>query len=110
MLQSEYDSWKSRLVQTCTNGSAVVVKDGGQVVSEGIAYGMLIAVGMGDQVLFDALWQFYTEHLDAQGLMNWSMAVCDPPGNNNANAATDVSSMRLWRSCKRTLAGRMAAI
>ncbi len=89
-LQQEYADWKSRLVEECPNdASAVVVKDGGQVVSEGIAYGMLISVNMDDQALFDKLWKFYLDHVDDNGMMNWSMGVCEAPGNNDANAATD---------------------
>src|SRR4029078_12616077 len=41
-------------------------------VSEGIAYGMLIAVYMGskdDQMLFDDLWQSLQVHLNANALM-----------------------------------------
>jgi endo-1,4-beta-D-glucanase Y len=41
-------------------------------VSEGIAYGMLIAVYMDDQSLFDDLWQYEQQFLDGKtGLMNW---------------------------------------
>jgi len=45
-------------------------------VSEGIAYGMLIAVYMGakdDQMLFDDLWRYSQAHLNANGLMNWAI-------------------------------------
>src|SRR6188768_2920441 len=87
-LETEYAAWKMAHVETCTNGSLVVVKDG-QVVSEGIAYGMLLSVAMADQPLFDGLWKFYQDHLDKNGLMNWQVDKCAAPGNNNANAATD---------------------
>ena len=87
-LQSEYASWKMAHVEACANGSQVVVSDGA-VVSEGIAYGMLLSVAMADQALFDGLWKFYQEHLDKNGLMNWKTAKCEAPSNNNANAATD---------------------
>lgn len=41
-------------------------------VSEGIAYGMLIAVFMDEQDLFDDLWQYEQKWLDGgTGLMNW---------------------------------------
>lgn len=40
-------------------------------VSEGIAYGMLIAVYMDDQHLFDELWKYEQQHLDPRGLMDW---------------------------------------
>jgi endo-1,4-beta-D-glucanase Y len=88
MLQTEYDAWKKAHAQACSNGSWVVVKDG-SVVSEGIGYGMLLAAGMNDQPLFDNLWKYYQDHLDANGLMNWATGLCDSPGNNKANAATD---------------------
>ena len=88
LLQSEYDAWKQAHAEACTNGSWVVVKDGG-VVSEGIAYGMLLAAAMGDQPFFDGLWKYYQDHLDNNGLMNWTTGKCDAPGNNNTGAATD---------------------
>ena len=43
----------------------------GSTVSEGIGYGMLIAVYMGDQALFDDLWRYEQGWLDDNGLMNW---------------------------------------
>lgn len=88
LLSNEYATWKDRHVQTCADGSSVVVKDGA-VVSEGIAYGMLLAVNFDDRELFDGLWQYYTDHVDENGLMNWATSLCESPGNNNANAATD---------------------
>jgi hypothetical protein len=42
-------------------------------VSEGIAYGMLIAVYMDDQALFDGLWKYEQKFLDARGLMDWAV-------------------------------------
>jgi len=45
-------------------------------VSEGIAYGMLMAVYMGtkdDQMLFDDLWRYSQAHLNGNGLMNWAI-------------------------------------
>jgi len=89
MLASEYSTWKGRHAQTCPDGSSVIKKDAGSVVSEGIAYGMLLSAAADDRPLFDGLWKYYTDHLDPNGLMNWSTAVCDAAGNNNANAATD---------------------
>ncbi len=49
---------------------------------------MLLSVAMADQVLFDGLWKYYQDHLDKNGLMNWTTAKCEAPGNNNAYAAT----------------------
>jgi endo-1,4-beta-D-glucanase Y len=91
MLDQAYAAWKASHVQACDNGtnSSVVKKDGGSVVSEGIAYGMLLSAAFGDRELFDRLYKFYNDHLDENGLMNWSMEICAAPGNNNAHAATD---------------------
>ncbi|MEO6600267.1 MAG: glycosyl hydrolase family 8 [Polyangiaceae bacterium] len=87
-LQSEYATWKAAHVEACSNGSWVVVSDG-NVVSEGIGYGMLLAVAMSEQTLFDGFWKYYQDHLDNNGLMNWKTGKCESPGNNNQNAATD---------------------
>jgi endo-1,4-beta-D-glucanase Y len=89
LLQSEYAAWKSAHAQDCGDGSWVIKKDAGSVVSEGIAYGMLLSAAMNDQSLFDGVWKYYNDHLDAQGLMNWATGVCDAPGDNEANAASD---------------------
>src|SRR5882724_11706764 len=89
-LAAEYQSWKTAYVLDCpTSNSAAVNAGGNSVVSEGIGYGMLLSVANDDRPLFDKLWKFYTDHVDPRGLMNWSMSGCAPPGNNNANAATD---------------------
>jgi endoglucanase len=87
-LSLEYSAWKAAHVRACSNGSSVVVKDG-RVVSEGIGYGMLLSVAMADQLVFDGLWKYYEDHLDKNGLLNWSTGLCDAPANNNSNAATD---------------------
>jgi endo-1,4-beta-D-glucanase Y len=89
LLASEYANWKTKHTQTCSDGSAVVKKDEGSVVSEGIGYGLLLAVNFDDRTLFDGLWKYYLGHEDPNGLMNWSTGVCDAAGNNNAFAATD---------------------
>jgi endo-1,4-beta-D-glucanase Y len=88
-LTDEYNAWKAAHAQSCSNGSWVVKKDAGSVVSEGIGYGMLLSANRNDRVLFDGLWKYYGDHLDSKGLMNWATGLCDAPGNNNANAATD---------------------
>ena len=87
-LQAEYAAWKAAHVEACSNGSSVVVTER-DVGSEGIGYGMLLAAAMSDQALFDGFWKYYQDHLDNDGLMNWTTSVCEAPGNNNKNAATD---------------------
>src|SRR5215510_14436263 len=59
-------------------------------VSEGIAYGMLMAVYMAtkdDQTLFDDLWRYSQAHLNGNGLMNW--AISSGGMTTGGGAATD---------------------
>jgi endo-1,4-beta-D-glucanase Y len=89
-LAADYETWKTGYVRECAaTSSAAVLMDSSTVVSEGIGYGMLLSAANADRALFDKLWKFYTDHGDMRGLMNWRVAPCDPPGNNNANSATD---------------------
>ena len=103
-LTTEYAAWKLTHVAACDNGSSAVLKDPGTVVSEGIGYGMLLAVAMNDEPLFDGFEKYYFDHLDKNGLMNWTTGKCDAPGNNNSNAATDAdldSTMALVQAAAR---------
>ncbi len=90
-VMAAYTKWKADLVTSNGAGGFQRVQrtssDGlGQngatplnsTVSEGIGYGMLIAVYMGDHTLFDNLWKYEQLHLDGNGLMNWSI---DSSGN-----------------------------
>jgi hypothetical protein len=64
-------------------------------VSEGIGYGMLIAVYMGDHTLFDNLWKYSQLHLDGNGLMNWSIGA-DGKSTPGMGAATDADEDIAW--------------
>ncbi|MEO7670365.1 MAG: glycosyl hydrolase family 8, partial [Polyangia bacterium] len=58
--------------------------------SEGIGYGMLAAVMMNDQTVFDQLWKYEQLHLDRNGLMNWEIAPDGTaPTAGGTGAATD---------------------
>ncbi len=82
---SAYASWKSTYVTSSgAPGGALRVTDpqtlncGGTsvqngTVSEGMGYGMLAAVYMGDQSTFDQLLAYINAHLDSKGLMNWCL-------------------------------------
>jgi endo-1,4-beta-D-glucanase Y len=61
----------------------------GSTVSEGIGYGMLIAVYMNDPTLFDGLWKYEQLHLDEFGLMNWSISPTGALNPNGTGGATD---------------------
>lgn len=114
-VQNEYNSWYAEQVTTTgagpagasgvvggvtvyqrvqRNGDPTLVAD--STVSEGIGYGMMIAVYMNNQSLFDNLWNYEQLHLDANGLMNWYI---DPGGSTDANgggAATDADEDMAW--------------
>lgn len=64
-------------------------------VSEGIAYGMLIAVMLDDQALFDDFWSYAQLFLNKSGLMDWYIA---PDGNSRlgVGAATDADEDMAW--------------
>jgi len=96
-VQAAYSQWKTDLVTSDgANGHFRVKRtanDGvdacrplGSTVSEGIGYGMLAAVYMNDQPLFDGLWAFEQENLDPNGLMNWAP---EGTGADCGGAATD---------------------
>jgi endoglucanase len=91
-LASEYTSWKSGYYRDCGDGSACVVDfSSNRCVSEGIGYGMLIAVNLNHQAEFNALWNFYKARRNANGLMNWSYGYQGACSMNvwGNNAATD---------------------
>ena len=75
-----YNAWKAALV----SGNKVIrPENGNDTVSEGIAYGMLIAVNMNDQTLFDSLYSYWHGNVAAGNLMTW----CIPAGGGSCNAS-----------------------
>jgi endo-1,4-beta-D-glucanase Y len=83
-VQAAYDLWKRETVTADgANGfrrvkrlasDPVIGMDATSTVSEGIAYGMMMAVYMDDQALFDDLWRYEQRHLDPNGLMDWHIS------------------------------------
>ncbi len=45
----------------------------GSTVSEGMGYGLLLAVYNDDQAVFDRLWQYTAKYLNGNGLMDWEI-------------------------------------
>jgi Glycosyl hydrolases family 8 len=78
-VRAAFDWWKKQMVTSEGAGGHLRVKrmptdtglDPGSTVSEGIGYGMLIAVYMNDQPLFDELWKYEQQWLSQNGLMDW---------------------------------------
>jgi endo-1,4-beta-D-glucanase Y len=107
-----YTKWKADLVVSDSKSGGQRVQrtstDGvnantpaNSTVSEGIGYGLIIAVYMGDHTLFDNLWKYEQAHLDPNGLMNWSI---DSSGNTTSSGgmtlggggATDADEDMAW--------------
>ncbi|WP_081428666.1 glycosyl hydrolase family 8 [Cytophaga hutchinsonii] len=85
---NNYNTWKTNYVEACSNGRFRVKFDNrSQTVSEGIAYGMLLAAYSGDRTLFDGLWNYYKDNRNGNGVMNWKINGCS--GTAGANGATD---------------------
>ncbi len=107
-LQSEYAAWQDAHVQACPNGSAIVMGDEA-ALSQGIGYGMLLAAAMGQKAQFDAFFRYYQEHLDKDGLMNWSTLRAKHPGTTTATPRPTPTWTSPWRSCKPPRSGRTGA-
>jgi endo-1,4-beta-D-glucanase Y len=108
-LDAAFQAWKDDLVTAEGAGGFRRVRrpdtpDGlaDSTVSEGIAYGMLIAVYMDDQALFDDLWQYEQAWVDDLGLMRWyvdptgTKACPDDPPGQSCGAATDSDEDMAW--------------
>jgi endo-1,4-beta-D-glucanase Y len=92
ILQREYAHWKQTYITDTNAGPAprLRVVGGTQddtTVSEGQAYGMLLAIAFDDPPTFDRLWLFNTDHLNTTGLMHWHIG--GHQQIEGAGAATD---------------------
>lgn len=82
-VRAAYDLWKETVVTDSGAGGFLRVRkpDSGTVidstVSEGMGYGLLLAVYMDDQDVFDNLWKYTKLYFNGNGLMNWEV---DPDG------------------------------
>jgi len=97
-----FSSWRSEIVTA--DGARGFVRtrrpdtpDGqaNSTVSEGIAYGMIIAVMFDDQALFDGFWSYARCFLNQNGLMDWYIA---PDGSRplGVGAASDADEDMAW--------------
>lgn len=67
-------------------------------VSEGIAYGMLLAAYADEKGNFDALFKFYKANVNGNGIMNWGInsPSCAKVGENGATDAELDVAWALW--------------
>lgn len=70
MIKSHYTKWKKAWYNS-SNGWIYAPEGTGSTVSEAIAYGMLIAVYMDDQTMFDKVYGVWTANGGNGGGMNW---------------------------------------
>jgi endo-1,4-beta-D-glucanase Y len=114
-VERAFCQWKSDTVTTdgvgkCPDGGCLRVRrpnepgtlEKDSTVSEGIAYGMLIAVYMNDQTLFDGLWKYEQQFLDEHGLMHWYIKAdgSGPAGNGGATDADEDMAFALLMADK----------
>jgi endo-1,4-beta-D-glucanase Y len=93
-LTNMYANWKATFVTPCGGNCVMRPENANDVVSEGIAYGMLIAVNMNDKTLFDALWSYEQGHKAAGNLMTWCLGSAKSGGmgsgcSQSGGSATD---------------------
>lgn len=104
--RTAYEQWKQELVVPAGNFRRVNRPDleagiVNSTVSEGIAYGMILAVFMDDQPLLDDLWQYSQQHLNGKGLMIWLIDSSGNPGMESSGqaaggSATDADEDMAW--------------
>jgi endo-1,4-beta-D-glucanase Y len=85
-LVDAYNQWKSTFVVGSGTSTRVQrPENADDTVSEGIGYGMLIAVYMGDQTLFNGLWSYSqaSGHTASGMLMTW----CIPGGGGGTGTS-----------------------
>lgn len=101
-VRERYEEWKRDNVTADGAGGELRVKrpnepglEPNSTVSEGIAYGMLLAVYMNDQSLFDALWRYEQKWLNDNKLMHWYI---NAAGTQilGENAASDADEDMAW--------------
>ena len=107
-LVQAYTNWKNTFVIPAGAGFRVQrPENGNDTVSEGIAYGMLIAVYMNDKPLFDGLWTYWkTLQATADGpLMTWN----NSGGAGSATDADEDAAFALLEASKKFTGGTYAA-
>lgn len=86
MLDSEWQSWKAaHITSNGAGGFKRVQRDAStkyDTVSEGLGYGLILAVYFDEQALFNDLFGYVKAHTNGKGFMNWHI---DPNGSPTTN-------------------------
>jgi endo-1,4-beta-D-glucanase Y len=100
LARTAYTKWRTELVTSDGAGGFQRVRrpnnENDTTVSEGIAYGMIFAVVMDDQTLFDAFWKYSQLHVNGNGLMNWKVEASGMVLMDGVGAATDADEDIAW--------------
>ncbi len=91
-LKTDFETWWGQYYEESGQLARIKFDDKSLTVSEGIGYGMLLAVYMSDnnksyQTEFDKLWTYYNSFLNENGLMHWQISGFSHVVGSNA--ATD---------------------
>jgi endo-1,4-beta-D-glucanase Y len=114
-INQAWNEWKSAQItaQNAGGGGRLRVMGGvnnQSTVSEGQAYGLLFASIFDDQTIFDGLWLFTSDHLNANGLMDWYIG--NPGQRLGSGAATDADediALALVNACIKVQQGAWPA-
>jgi len=88
-IEAAYTEWKTAYYRECGSEAYVFKTDTNNVVSEGIAYGMLITANADKPDEFGKLWTYYKNRRNGNGVMNWSYASGCSGGKTGDNGASD---------------------
>ena len=108
LLSDAYVNWKANFVKADGSNMKVISPeiDNGATVSEGIAYGMMIAVYMGDKALFDGLYGYWKANaVSGTTLMTWKI----PGGSGSATDADEDAAFALLEASKQWSTGGYSA-
>ncbi len=98
--QTAYTVLMNKFYEDCGNGKGRIRwglssnswEKPGETVSEGIAYGMLLAAYYNDKTHFDGLWNYYKSFLNANGFMHWHTQGCSTVLGNDGATDSDVDA------------------
>ena len=97
-----YQKWKADVITSSGAGGFLRVQRPNDpslapnsTVSEGIGYGMLIAVYMNEQTVVDGLWKYEQNYLGMNGLMDWYISA-DGSQRLGTGAASDADEDMAW--------------
>jgi endo-1,4-beta-D-glucanase Y len=108
-LVQAYNLWKQSFVVAAAGGFRVQRPEvNNDTVSEGIAYGMIIAVYMNDQPLFDGLWTYWKSMQEtADGpLMKWNST----GGTGTATDADEDAAFAMLQASKKWPSGNYGGL